>query len=156
MDLSRRTTDEETPNSQFPTPKTPWELEVGGWELTDLIRRRGREIRHAPRRAGELEYVQPRVRPIDDVNVAAVVHFDVIGLNRDLAAFVRASSHTALVGLRIDRRNEVGDLLRVEWIAYIKGAHAGVEPRHEQHAAVIDRRHVLVGRVRPESAAARA
>src|SRR5258705_4915073 len=153
MEESRRTA---MRNSQLPTPKMSWELEVGGWELTGSVRRSGREICHAPRRAGELEYVQPRVRAIDDVDVAAVVDFDVIGLNRDLAAFVRASSHTALVGLRIDLRNEVGDLLRVEWIAYIKGADARVAPRHEQHAAVIDRRHVLVGRVRPESAAARA
>jgi hypothetical protein len=44
------------------------------------------------------------------------------------------SSDTALVRLRGDRRNEKRDFLRVERIADVERAHAGVEIRHEQDA----------------------
>src|SRR5512147_1539026 len=104
-----------------------------------LIRRVRREVRHAPRSAGQLEDVHAGVRTVNDVDVAAIVDFDVIGLNGDLATFVSAPAYTPLVGLRGHRRNVVADLLRVERIADVDRTHARVEPRDEDDAPVVDR-----------------
>jgi len=39
-----------------------------------------------PRFAGQFEDVHPGIGPIDDVDVAAIVGLDIVGLDRDLAA----------------------------------------------------------------------
>src|SRR6202023_2676085 len=46
------------------------------------------EIGDLARGAAQLEDVQACVRAVDDVDVAAVVHLDVVGLDRHLAALV--------------------------------------------------------------------
>ena len=48
------------------------------------------KVRHLARRAGELQDVHPGVGAVDSVDVAPVVHFDVVGLDRYLAMLVRA------------------------------------------------------------------
>src|SRR5687768_10040329 len=69
---------------------------------------RSREIRDFPCRAGQLEDVHARVGAIDDVDVAAIVDFDVVGLDRGLAPLLTtlpAAADATLVRLRRDRRN---------------------------------------------------
>src|SRR4051812_13242228 len=51
------------------------------------------EFRPLTRRSRELENVHPGVRPIDDVDEAAIVDLDVVGLDGGLAALVRAGAH---------------------------------------------------------------
>src|SRR2546428_8063615 len=101
------------------------------------------------RGAGELQDVQPGVGPIDDVDVAASVDFQVVGLDGDLAAVDAGDLHAALLGLRRDGRNVERRLARVERVADVHRAHAGVEVSEEDELAVIDRRERLVGGVRP-------
>ena len=65
------------------------------------------KIRRLARNARQLEDVQTRVRAVDDVDVAAVVHVDVVGLDRHLAALVRACADAALVGFAGDGRDVI-------------------------------------------------
>jgi hypothetical protein len=95
-------------------------------------------------RAREFDDVQARVGPIYRVNVAPVVHFHIVGLNRDLAVLGGALPCAPLIRLVGDRRNVIPDLLRTIRIAYIQSAHTGVEMRDEEHAIVVNRRDVLV------------
>src|SRR5207237_5092874 len=106
-----------------------------------------------PRGASQLQDVHARIRAILDVDVAAVVHFDVIGLNGYFALLVRAGAYAALVRLICDRRNKVGDLLRMEWIAHVESAHSGVEMRDENDPPVINRREIFVARMCAKPAA---
>src|SRR5437763_732835 len=91
---------------------------------------------------------------IDDIDVAAIVDLDVVGLDRDLAALFRTLAQAALRGLVGDRGDVVRDLLRVIRITDVERAHAGVEERDENDSPVVDRRHVLVRGVRAEAPAA--
>src|SRR5688572_28597410 len=89
-----------------------------------------RQVGHLPRRASKLEDMHPGIGAVDDIDVAAVVYFDVVGLDRDLAALpAGAAVDAALVGLVGDGRNVKADFLRVEGIADVDRAHAGVEVR---------------------------
>src|SRR5262245_6840476 len=78
-----------------------------------LGRAPAREIRHVPRRAGQLQDVHAGVGAIDGVDVAAIVDLDVVRLDRDLAPLGRALADTPLVGVRRRRGNVVADLLEV-------------------------------------------
>src|SRR5215510_9588587 len=49
---------------------------------------------------------------VDDVDVAAVIGFHIVALDRDLAAILAVDLDAALVGRLGDRRDEVADLLR--------------------------------------------
>src|SRR5438094_9200209 len=102
------------------------------------------EVRRLARRSGKFEYVHARVRTVDDVDVTAVIHLDVIRLDGDLATLVRAGPDTALVCLAGNGGNVIGDFPGLQWIADIESAHAGVKVSDEQHAVVIDRREVLI------------
>src|SRR5713101_6382676 len=93
---------------------------------------------------------------IDGIDVAAVVDIQVVGLDRDLAVLVRALANATLVGLVVDGRDVIPDLLRTVRIADIDRAHPGVEMRDEYHAIIVDRREALVGRMRAETSARRA
>src|SRR5262245_13601382 len=77
------------------------------------------EIRNLARGAGQLQDVQSGVRAIDDVDVAAVVHFYIVRLDRRLAALVGPRTDTPLIRLRGDRRNVVGNLPRTEGIPHV-------------------------------------
>src|SRR5919106_332342 len=93
--------------------------------------RRLLEACHGARLAAELEDMHAGVGAIDDVDVAARVGFDVVGLDRRLAAVLAVDLHAALVGLLGDRRDEVADLPGLEGIADIERAHAGIEEGDE-------------------------
>ena len=90
------------------------------------------------RLAGQLEDMHAGVGAIDDVDVAAVIHFHIVGLDGNFAMLFRARPHAALVGLVGDRRDEVADFLRMIGIAHVERAHAGVEPREEQDALAVE------------------
>src|SRR6476620_636185 len=78
-----------------------------------------RQPRDRTRRAGQLEDVHSGVGAVDDVDIAAVVGLDVVGLDRDLALLLVADADAALVGRFRDRRNEVRDFLRLIGIAHV-------------------------------------
>src|SRR6266581_6183554 len=105
--------------------------------------------------SGQLQYMQAGVGAVDDVDEAAAVDLDVVGLDHDVADRVYADLATlrARVRLRRRRRDEEADLARAEGLANVDGAHAGVEPRREHQLAVEDAGERLVARVRPETAA---
>src|SRR4051812_36000041 len=89
------------------------------------------QVGHFTSGTGELEDVQAGVGAIGGVDVPAVVYVYVVGLDRDLALLARASADTAFVGFGRDRRDVEPDFLRVERIADVERAHAGVEVRDE-------------------------
>ena len=75
------------------------------------------------RLAAQFEDVHAGVGAIDDVDVAAGVGLDVVGLDRGLAAVLAVDLHAALVGLVGDRRNEIADFLRLNGLR-TSSAHA--------------------------------
>src|SRR5579862_2157269 len=111
------------------------------------------EVGRLARRPGEGEDVHTGIGTVDGVDIAAVVHFHVVGLNGDLAVLVGSLAHAAFIGLVGHGRDVVSDFLGVELIANVDASHAGVEVRDEQHAVVIDRREALVRRMRTEASA---
>src|SRR5258708_6870794 len=123
---------------RFPTPSSRSSLQPG----------------HRARRAVQLQDVHAGVGAIDDVDVAAGVGLDVVGLDGGLAAVLAVDFYAALVGLVGDGRDEIADLLGIEGIADVERADAGVEEGDEGHLLVVDGVHALVGGVRAEAAAA--
>src|ERR1700688_3772816 len=111
------------------------------------------EIGDFARGTRQLEDVQAGVRAVDDVDVSAVVHLDVVGLDRHLATLVRASANAPPVGLARHSGDVIPDFLRVEWIADVEDPHPRVEMRDEQHTLVVDRREILVRGMRAEAPA---
>src|SRR5512137_1885730 len=65
---------------------------------------------------GQLHDVEPSIGPVRQIDEAAVVHVDVVGLDRGLAARRAGDLDATLVGLRGDRRNIEAGLGRVERI----------------------------------------
>ena len=98
--------------------------------------------------------MQAGIGAVDDVDVAALVGLDIVGLDRDLAAVLAVDGDAALVGRRRDRRNEVADLPGMIGIANVERAHAGIEEGDERHLLVVDRRHAFVRGMRAEPPAA--
>src|SRR6476659_1334357 len=107
-----------------------------------------------PRLSGQFENVHAGVGAIDHIDIAALVGFQVVALDRDLAAVLAVDLDAALVGRLGDRRDEIADLLRLVWVANIDGADAAVEPGEERHLLVEHRRRALVRGMRTESPAA--
>src|SRR5712672_1121327 len=93
------------------------------------------------------------VGAIDDVDVAAIVYFHVIRLNRDFAFLIRALANAALVGLIGYGGDEISDFLRIVRVTNIDGAQAGIEMGDENDALVVNRRHALVRGMRAEATA---
>src|SRR5262245_1852372 len=76
--------------------------------------RLSRKIGDAPGCASQFQDMQPSIGTIDNVDIAAVVDLDVIGLNRHLTSFPTTGKRdTALVSLLRDRRDVKGDFLGV-------------------------------------------
>ena len=94
--------------------------------------------------------MQAGIGAIDDVDISAVIGFDIVGLDRHLAAVLAVDGHAALVGRRRDRRDEIADFGWMIGIANIEHPHAGIEERDERHLLVVDLRHALVGGMRTE------
>jgi hypothetical protein len=97
--------------------------------------------------------VHPGVGAVHDVREAAVVDFDVVGLDRCLAAFLAVHLDAPLIGVLGDLRDVVARLLGPEWVADVHSPDAGVEPGDEHDLPIPDRGHVLVRGVRAEAAA---
>src|SRR6516225_2509958 len=96
------------------------------------------------RLAGQLQNVHAGIGPVHHVDVAAVVGLDIVALDRGLAALLSVDLDAALVGCLGDGRYEVADLLRVEGIPDVDGAHPGVEPGRKRKLLIQHRRHALV------------
>src|ERR1700694_5642910 len=67
---------------------------------------------HGARRAGQLQDVQAGVGAIDDIDISALIGFDIVGLDRHLAAVLAVDGHATLVGRRRGRGEEIDDLGR--------------------------------------------
>src|SRR5207302_2288540 len=105
----------------------------------------------------ELQDVHSGVGAVDDVDIAAVVDVDVVGLDGDLAALAAVGRlDAALVGPVGGGRDVIADLARMKRIADVDRAHAGVEPGHEESAPGIHGRLVFVDGMRAEAPAAAA
>src|ERR1700685_1340285 len=75
--------------------------------------------------AGQFQNVRAGIGAVDDVDIAAIVGLEVVGLDRDLATVLAVYLDTTLVGIGRDRRNEIANFGRVIGIANIKRANAG-------------------------------
>src|SRR5262249_40165720 len=96
-------------------------------------------------RAGQLKDVHAGVGPIDNIDKAAIVDFDVVGLNSHLAALPAAwAGHAAFVGLVRDRGNIIAHLLRPIRIPDIHGPNTRIKITDKYHSLVIDRGERLV------------
>src|SRR4026209_2755761 len=122
--------------------------------MNRLMEALSREVRDGTGGAGRLDDVQPGVGAVDQIDVAPVVHFRVVGL--DGAPAPRRPRHldAALVGSGRGVGDEETGLDRVERVADVHRAHPRVEVGDEHEPPVVDRRERFVARVRPEPAAA--
>src|SRR3981189_3374366 len=100
--------------------------------------------------------MQARVGAVDRIDIAAIVHFDIVGLDRNLAALLGTLADAALLGVLRYRGNVIRDLLRMKWIAHVQRAHPGVEVRKKEAALVVTRRKAFAGGMGPEAPAAAA
>src|SRR5436305_2873176 len=105
-------------------------------------------LSNCARFAGQLQDVHAGIRAVDDVNVTAVVGFDIVGLDRGFTAILSVDFDAALGGGFGDRRNEVADLPRTIGITHIHGTNAGIEVGDKGELVVEYRGHALVRGVR--------
>ena len=89
------------------------------------------EIGDLPRRAGERENMHARIRAIDGIDVPAVVHLHVVGLNRDLASLFSALADAAFVGLISGGGNIKANFLGMKRITNVNRSHPRVEMRQK-------------------------
>src|SRR5207249_65707 len=64
-----------------------------------------------------------------------------------------ACADATLVRFAGNGRDVITDFFRLQWIADIEGAHAGVKVSDKQHSSVINRREVFVGGMRAKAPA---
>src|SRR5437867_1045820 len=112
------------------------------------------KLRDSTCRTAEFQNVHAGIGAVDDVNVAAIVDLNVVRLDRDLAALLRARTDAALVGFVGNSGNVIADFLRLQWITHVQSAHAGIEVGDKENAPVVNGRHVFIRRVGSETAAA--
>src|SRR5579872_4562215 len=131
-------------------------LGIPGSQLTlrPGMTKRLRQPRDLASFSRQFQNVQAGIGAVDDVDIAALVSLDIVGLDRDLAAILAVDLDAALVGRRRDRWNEVTDLGRMIGIANIERANPTIEPGDERHLLVVDRRHAFVGGMRAKPSAA--
>src|ERR1700694_4229409 len=91
------------------------------------------------RGAGQFQNMQAGIGAIDDVDISALIGFDIIGLDRDLAAFPAFDRDAPLVGGRRDRGDEIADLTRMIGIANVERPHAGIEKAAQDQPSLADR-----------------
>src|SRR5215813_11301017 len=92
------------------------------------------KLRDSTCRTGEFQNVHAGIGAIDDVNITAIVDLNIVRLDRDLAALLRARTYAPLVGFVGNDGNVIADFLRLQWVAYIESAHAGIEVSDEENA----------------------
>src|ERR1700730_13538521 len=97
-----------------------------------------RKIGDAPGRAGKLQNVHAVIGAVDDIDIAAIVDIDVVGLDHLGAVLLVAELGAALIAERRNRRDVIGGLAGVIGIANVDRAHAGVEMGKEHQPLVID------------------
>ena len=73
------------------------------------------------------ENVHPGVGAIDNVDIAAIIDFDVVCLNGHFATLAGFDLDAALIRLARGRRNIVPDLTRPVWIADVYCTYARVD-----------------------------
>src|SRR5579872_4930365 len=88
------------------------------------------EVCRLARRTGQLNNVHPSVGAVDRVNVAAIVHLDIVGLDRHFAGLAGTVTDAAFVGTVADGRDIVTNLFRLVGIAHVNGTHTSIEMRH--------------------------
>src|ERR1700723_3681941 len=93
------------------------------------------------------------VGAVGDVDVTAVVDFDIVGLDDNLTLLIRALADAALVGLIRLRGNKVADFRRGQEIANIDRPHSRIELREKDEPLVVDRVQVLIRRMRAKASA---
>jgi hypothetical protein len=98
--------------------------------------------------------MHPGIGAIDDVDVAAIIGFHIVALDRGLATLHTVDLHAALVGCLRDRWDEVADLLRLVGGANVHCTHAGIEIGDEGDFLVEHRCHAFIRGMRPETPAA--
>src|SRR5262249_20755058 len=108
--------------------------------------------RDRARLTGQLQNMHAGIGAIDHVDVAAVVGFHVVALDRGLAAVHSIDLDAAFGGWFRDRRDEGAGLLRVVRVGAGGRAHPGIEVGDEGDLLVRRRRHALIGGMRAEAA----
>src|SRR6266536_6406307 len=88
-----------------------------------------RQARDRPRRAGELQDVQPGVGAVDHIDEAALVGLDVVALDRGLAAVLAVDLDAARIGLLGGRRVDKTKNLRPVWSEDVEDANPSIEER---------------------------
>src|SRR5262249_16592251 len=101
--------------------------------------------------AGQLQNMHAGIGAVDQIDVAAVVGFHVVALDRGLAAVHSINLDAALVGRLRDRGDEGADLLRLIRVAHVDRAHAGIEVGDKGDLLVEHRRHALIRGMRAEA-----
>src|SRR5438552_14427507 len=112
------------------------------------------KLRDSTCRTGQFQNVHAGIGAIADVNVAAIVDLNIVRLDRDLAALLRARTDAPLVGFVGNGGNVIADFLRLQWIAHVQSAHAGIEVGDKENAPGSNGGHVFIRRVGSETAAA--
>src|SRR5262249_19252682 len=102
-------------------------------------------------RSGQFYDLHAVVVGIDEIDVTAVVHVQVVRVGSDLARLIGL---TDAFRHAVGSRNVKADFFRMQRVANIDGADAGVVMGDEKNLIVINRSEVLVGGVRAEIAAA--
>ena len=102
----------------------------------------------------QLQNVHAGIGPVDDIDVAAVVGFDVVALDRRGAALLAVDLEAALLGCFRHRRDEMADLPGMIRIAHVERPHPAGEIGDEGEFLVKHRRRALVGGMGAEAHAA--
>src|SRR3989442_3377538 len=82
------------------------------------------KLRDSTCRTAEFQNVHAGIGAIDDVNVAAIVDLNIVRLDRDLAALLRAGTDAPLVGFIGNGGDVITDFLLLQWVAHGQSAHA--------------------------------
>src|SRR5215510_1089333 len=91
---------------------------------------------------------------INNVDISAVIGFNIVALDRNLADILPIGLDAALVCCRRNRRDEIANFFGVVRIAYIDRSNPGIEPGHKRELSVENRGYTLIGGMRAKAAAA--
>src|SRR5215475_7533103 len=91
---------------------------------------------------------------INNVDISAVIGFNIVALDRNLADILPIGLDAALVCCRRNRRDEIANFCGVVRIAYIDRSNPGIEPGHKRELSVENRGYTLIGGMRAKAAAA--
>src|SRR5271167_2729239 len=95
--------------------------------------------------------MKSRIGAIDNINVTALIGFHIVGLNRNLAAFLPINPNAALIGRFRDAWNEESHFLRMVGVAHIDRPHTRIEETYKSKFSIKVGCHALIGRMSPEA-----